>query len=169
LRSRATTRRYSVERGVATEFRLKAIEVRRKPRHSGTHTSHLDRCVIVLDPSLLSFIRGSIKSVWVLELLLLLRRNSPRGLTIEEAARELRGTEALVSRCLPQLEAAGLVAADETAYHFAPASPALQELCGMLEQSYRERPVAIVDAIITSQDVKLRDLAYAFRFKEKDE
>ncbi len=99
---------------------------------------------------------------------MLLRRASPRTLTIEEAARELRGTESLVAKCLPQLEAAGLIAAEDGQYHFAPASPALQELCGVLEMTYRERPVAVVDAIISNPDSSVQRLADAFRFKEKD-
>lgn len=123
----------------------------------------------VLSPDLLAFIRSSLRSVWALELLLLLRRQAPRALSVDAMARELRGTETLVSRFLPQLEAAGLIASEQGAYRFAPASPALQELCALLELEYRERPVAVVDAIVSTPNDHLRNFADAFRFKEKDE
>ncbi len=84
-------------------------------------------------------------------------------------ARELRGTETLVSKCAPQLEAAGLIASEQGFYRFAPASPALQELCALLEIEYRERPVAVVDAIVSTPNDRLTSFADAFRFKEKDE
>lgn len=123
----------------------------------------------VLSHELLGFIRSTLRSVWALELLLLLRRQAPRALGVEEIARELRGTETLVSKCLPQLEQAGLIASEAGAYRFAPASPALQELCGLLELEYRERPVAIVDAIVSGPNDRLKNFADAFRFKEKGE
>lgn len=88
---------------------------------------------------------------------------------VEETARELRATNSLVSKVLPQLESAGLLASEEGRYRFAPASPALQELCGLLELEYRERPVAIVDAIVSTPNDRLKNFADAFRFKEKDE
>ena len=89
-------------------------------------------------------------------------------MSVEQAARELRGTQSLVANCLPHLERAGLIAGESGAYRFSPASPALQELCALLEQAYRERPVAVIDAIISSRADKLQSLADAFRFMDKD-
>lgn len=123
----------------------------------------------MLDAQLIDFIRSSIRSVWTLELLILLRRHSPAAMRLEQAARELRGTEALVAKCVPQLEAAGLIALEGETIKFAPASPALQELSALLEMEYRQRPVAVVDAIVSGQNDRLRTLSDAFRFKEKGE
>ncbi len=123
----------------------------------------------MLSSQILDFIRSSIRSVWTLELLILLRRQSPAALTLEQAARELRGTETLVAKCVPQLEVAGLIVHEGEAIRFAPASPALQELCALLEKEYRERPVAVVDAIVSGHSNRLRMLSEAFRFREKDE
>ena len=64
---------------------------------------------------------------------------------------------------------AGLIASEQGAYTFAPASPALQELCALLELEYRERPVTVVDAIVSTPNDRLKNFADAFRFKEKDE
>lgn len=102
-------------------------------------------------------------------MLILLRRHSPAAMSLEQAARELRGTEMLVSKCVPQLEAGGLIVHEGDSIKFAPASPALQELSALLEMEYRERPVAVVDAIVRGQSDRLRTLSDAFRFKEKDE
>lgn len=123
----------------------------------------------MLDSQLLDFIRSSIRSVWTLELLILLRRHSPGALALDQAARELRGTEMLVAKCATQLEAAGLIVHEGETFKFAPASPALHELSALLEMEYRERPVAVVDAIVSARSDRLRTLSDAFRFKERDE
>jgi hypothetical protein len=124
---------------------------------------------LVISPDLLAFIRSTLRSVWALELLLLLRRQAPRALAVKELARELRATDSLVARCLPDLEAAGLIASEQDAYKFAPASPALQEHCALLELEYSQRPVAVVDAIVSLPNDRLKTFAEAFRFKEKGE
>ena len=89
-------------------------------------------------------------------------------MTLEQAARELRGTGSLVAKCVPQLETAGLLVSENGDIKFAPAAPALAELSALLEMEYRERPVAVVDAIVSGQSDRLRTLSDAFRFKEKD-
>jgi hypothetical protein len=123
-----------------------------------------------LDPDLLGFIRSSIRSVWALELLLLLRKNAPAALGLNELARELRATPTLVGKCLEVLEAAGLIACDlDRSYRYAPAAPMFDALSAALEQAYRERPVAVVDAILSAPDERLKSFSDAFRFKEKDE
>lgn len=123
----------------------------------------------MLDNDLLTFIRGSIRSVWALELLLFLRKQAPRAVGAEELVRELRATAGLVSTCVKQLEASGLVACEKGGCRYAPASPALEALSTALEQLYRERPVAVIDAIMSSPSDRLKNFADAFRFKEKDE
>ncbi|HVY84750.1 MAG TPA: hypothetical protein VG943_06435 [Caulobacterales bacterium] len=122
----------------------------------------------MLDSELQAFVAGLIRSVWALEVLLLLRRRSPAALTPDELTRELRATPTLVTTCLQQLETAGLVAGENGAWTFSPSSPRLAELAGMLEQAYLERPVAVVDAIMSKPDSRLKTFADAFRFKDKN-
>lgn len=125
---------------------------------------------MVLDSEILTFIKGSIRSTWALELLLLLRKNAPRAYAPAELVRELRGTAMLIDACLQQLLAVGLVAAEnEGAYRYNPATPALDQLCVDLENAYRERPVAVINAIVASPNERLRTFADAFRFNKKDE
>jgi hypothetical protein len=123
----------------------------------------------VLDADLLSFIRGSIRSTWALELLLLARKQQ-RLLQPQELVLELRATPLLIETCLQQLQAAGLIACEENGgCRYAPASPALDQICEQLAAAYAERPVAVVNAIVRSPSDRLRDFADAFRFTKKEE
>jgi DNA-binding IclR family transcriptional regulator len=122
----------------------------------------------MLDEELLDFLRASIRSTWALELLLLLRKQV-RGAAADELVRTLRGTPALVSTCLDQLSAAGLVAREETGvWRYAPVSDALAALVTKLDAAYAERPVAVVNAIVASPNDRLKNFSDAFRFPKKD-
>lgn len=123
----------------------------------------------MLESELLTFIRGAIRSVWALELLMLVRGRAPAVLTRDQLVAELRATPSLVDRQMAELEAAGLIACEPGGCRFAPASPKLDQLSAALAEAYRERPVAVIDAIVSSPSDKLKNFADAFRFKEKDE
>lgn len=120
----------------------------------------------MLDQDILSFIRGSIRSVWALELLLLLRARPERSWSAEELTQELRASTPLVEQNVAVLSAAGLIRPDvDGRYAYAPASPTLGALCDQLEKLYRERPVRVVNAIVSSPNDKLQSFADAFRLK----
>lgn len=125
---------------------------------------------MALGDDLLAFIRGAIRSTWTLELLLLLRKHAPRTLTPAELVLELRATPTLIASCLQQLTKAGLIVCEEDdACCYAPASPALGQLCDRLAATYAERPVAVISAIVDSPNDRLKTFADAFRFTKKDE
>lgn len=64
------------------------------------------------------------------------------------------------------LSAAGLIRPDaDGRYVYSPASPAIGALCDQLEKLYRERPVRVVNAIVSSPNDKLQSFADAFRLK----
>jgi hypothetical protein len=116
-------------------------------------------------PDLPVFIRQHFRSVWALEILLLLHRNRSRSWTIDEIVRELRATAPLVASNLEQLQRNGLcVAGSEGRVRFQPASPVLEQLCNQAADAYRERPVSIINLISAPED-RLQQLADAFRFK----
>ena len=118
-----------------------------------------------VNQDLLSFIREHIRSVWALELLLLMKRAPQRAFTPEELVTELRGSATLVHNSLESFERAGLVLPeDDGRVRYLPASPTLAQLCDELENAYRQRSVAIVNAIVSPPD-KLQALADAFRIK----
>lgn len=118
-----------------------------------------------VDQDLLGFIRENVRSVWALELLLLLRRSPERAWGVEELLGELRASTGIVGDNLARFERAGLVLrAQDGRYRFAPAAPALASLCDELDHAYRERSVAVINAIVTPPD-RLQALADAFRIK----
>lgn len=118
------------------------------------------------DSELLDFIRGSIRSVWALELLLLLRRQADRAWSTDDLAMELRANTPLVADVLKTFETAGLVRSPEPgSYTYAPASPALERYCRQLDDAYRERPVSVINAIVSAPNDKLQSFADAFRLK----
>jgi hypothetical protein len=118
---------------------------------------------MVADVDLLAFIRRSIPSVWALDVLLLVRRSPTRGWSTGELVGELRASDAVVLGVLAGFQRDGLVAKGEDGrFRFAPAADLLEELTVALAEAYAERPVAVINAIV-STDAKLQTLANAFR------
>jgi hypothetical protein len=123
----------------------------------------------LLSRRLRQFISGSLRSVWTVELLLLLRREPERVWSPDELVRELRGSGMLVAENLKLLCAGGVAQEVEPKrFSYCPASRLLRELCDELEQEYRQRPVTVVNAIIDSATSNVQGLADAFRFRETD-
>lgn len=117
------------------------------------------------EPELAAFVREHVRSVWALELLLLLRRDPGRRWTPPELVAELRASAGLVADNLERFERSGLAVRDEAgSFRYAPAAAVLDELCDRLETAYRERPVAIVNMIAAPRD-PLQSLADAFKLR----
>jgi len=118
---------------------------------------------MVADVDLVAFIRRSIPSVWALDVLLLMRRSPLRSWSTSELVGELRASDAAVGGALSGLHRDGLVATGEDGrFRFAPAAQLLEELTVALAEAYAERPVAVINTIV-STDAKLQTLADAFR------
>lgn len=122
---------------------------------------------MAIDSQLTGFIREHVRSVWALELLLLMRRDPERRWTEAELVGELRASTTLVAGILHQFRASGLVAPDEGGFRYMPASPVLEALCIRLEAAYRKRPVAVIN-LIAKPTHPLQSLADAFKFKGGD-
>lgn len=116
-----------------------------------------------MDEDLILFIRAAIPSVWALEALLALRRDPDAVWTPEGLARELRSNAALMLDVLRRLEQAGLVAEADGGRRFSPASPAMDAISARLAQAYRQRPVAVVNAIASGHGEALRSEAFRVR------
>jgi hypothetical protein len=120
----------------------------------------------VTDEEIFAFVRASVRSVWALELLLLLRRDPARAWHPDELVRELRGSAAIVHEELAALCSAGLCGHVDGRYQYQPASPARDSLAGALQETYAARPMAVVKAIMTAPNEKLRIFSDAFKLKE---
>ena len=120
------------------------------------------------NPEVFHFIREHVRSVWALELLLLLKADDERCWTVDELVAVLRASQTLVADNLAILGRAGLVLQDDKGcFHYRPAAEALAQLCDELEMAYRAKPVTVIRWISAPAE-RLRSLADAFKFKGGD-
>ena len=116
---------------------------------------------------MLSFVSATVKSVWALEMLLLLRRERGRAWQIDELVRELRASTVVARVALTGLTGAGLIASDEAErFCYRPASEQLDSFVEAAQALYLAKPLAVINAIATAPNEKLRNFAESFRLKE---
>jgi hypothetical protein len=101
------------------------------------------------------------------EALLLLHRVRPEARAVAEIAEAAQlATLAAARRCLEELAAGGLVAADgRDGYRFTPADPDVPTAVDALAQMYNEKPVTLVRAIY-SRPAPVQAFADAFRLRK---
>ena len=114
-----------------------------------------------------AFLRGSVRSIWALELLLFLRSHADRAWSVDRLTRELRASEPVVRGSLGLFAVAGLIHEEpDGSVRFAPSSPTLEKLVRDVANSYATHPVSISDEIY-APDSKIRNFADAFRLKKE--
>lgn len=124
---------------------------------------------MVLSDDALSLLRSSIRSVWALELLMLLRRDPDRVWSRDGLIRELRGSEVVVQEALDVFLNAGLVVADPGGgCQYRPAVAVLDQWVGEIEQAYAHRPSAVIREIFAAPGNKVQIFADSFRFRNTD-
>jgi hypothetical protein len=111
---------------------------------------------------LASFISSSFRSIWALELLLVLKREG-RPCSTDELVATMRASGAVVDRALDSLVAAGLADVDGPHVRYAPAGPDTAALVDGTEQLYRSRPDRVRRLIIASSHRGLAAFSDAFR------
>lgn len=112
------------------------------------------------------FIRSTFRSVWSLEVLLLLKRD-PRRWRTSEIVSTLRASDLVVAQSLEGLAAAGLVLADgpgEACYR--PVSEEAAALADAAETLYRQSPDAVRRMIVSTSAGGLAAFADAFRLRK---
>ena len=117
------------------------------------------------DQDLLQFIRSSFRSVWALEVLLLLKRE-PRGWTEPELVSTLRASELVVSKALDMLVAGGLASIDGEKASYMPVNKRVADYVERTERLYAARPDAVRRAIASSSWGGLSAFADAFRLRK---
>jgi hypothetical protein len=126
------------------------------------------RSRMTTEEAVLAFVRGSIRSAWALEMLLLLRRDPQRAWSAEALVAELRGSVDLLNQSAASLAAAGLVDIVETGqYVYRPRASQLAELVDALAELYAHKPVAVLSTIFSAPADRIRSFADAFLFKRK--
>ena len=119
------------------------------------------------EDEVLEFVQKSIKSLWALEMLLLLRRERQRAWAAGSLVRELRSSDSAVAEALAGLRNAGFVTASpDGTYRYEPASPQLEDVAARIERLYAERPLTMAKVIMSAPNEKLRIFSDAFRLKD---
>src|SRR5947208_1892177 len=119
------------------------------------------------EEEILRFVSANVKSIWALELLLMMRRQSARAWRTEDLVTELRASIVVVREALASLGGTGLVAADEDGlFCYRPASDQLDSFVESTQGLYSSKPLTIINAIASAPNEKLRIFADAFRLKE---
>lgn len=114
-----------------------------------------------------SFIRGSFRSVWSLELLALLRREPRRSWPHVELVSALRASDLVVRQSLDGLIAAGLVVAEEDgAVRYQPVSPGDDLLVAGAERLYAKSPDKVRRMIISATASGLAAFADSFKLRK---
>jgi hypothetical protein len=117
------------------------------------------------DDDLLRFIGSSFRSVWSLELLLLLKREQ-RVWPREELIQTLRASELVVSNAIDSLVAAGLASIEEGGAMYMPVTQEVAGSVERLEQLYAARPDAVRRAIVSASASGASAFADAFRLRK---
>lgn len=113
----------------------------------------------------LSLIKGSIRSVWALEVLLLLRTDG-RAMTPDELVRELHSSRGAVDDILVLFRQNGLVEQlPENTFRYRAATSDLELGAQALELAYSERPLAVIKAILDAPNDRLQTFSDAFKLK----
>lgn len=119
------------------------------------------------EETVLDFAAALFPSVWALELLLVLKRDPARVWQANELIQDLRSSQGVVSDALASLLAAGLIVEQEAGqYRYHAASADLDEMVNALQKIYAMKPAAVIRAIVSTPNRKLRLLSDAFKFKE---
>jgi DNA-binding transcriptional ArsR family regulator len=118
---------------------------------------------MTLSPNVTRFIQSSFRSVWSLELLLLLKRDR-KPWTENAIVEALRASQLVVSQALESLLAAGLVTVgDDSEVGYAPVSDDVAKLIDETEALYAKRPDAVRRLIVAASRPGLTAFADAFK------
>jgi hypothetical protein len=123
------------------------------------------RLVTSPDDDLLTFIISSFRSVWALELLLVLK-SEPRVWARAELVATMRASELVVSKALDSLVAAGLASLEGEGAQYMPVSDEVAECVERAEKLYAARPNAVRRAIVSASSGDITAFADAFRLRK---
>jgi biotin operon repressor len=121
--------------------------------------------VTSLSDELFSFIGSSFRSVWALELLLLLKRE-PRPWSRDELITTLRASELVVNKAIDELVAAGLISVEGDGARYMPVSEDIAKNVKQVEKVYSARPDAVRRAIVSASASGATAFADAFRLRK---
>ena len=113
---------------------------------------------------LLRFIGSSFRSVWALELLLILKRE-PRLWSREDLVSTMRASELVVSKAIEGLVSAGLASIEGEGTVYMPINDEVAAYVDQLEKLYAVRPDSVRRIIVTSSATGATAFADAFKLR----
>jgi hypothetical protein len=114
---------------------------------------------------LLRFVASSFRSVWALELLLILKREH-RAWSSEELVSTMRASELVVSKAVDGLVAAGLASLDGHGVIYMPINDEVASCVDQIESLYAVRPDAVRRAIVSATSSGASAFADAFKLRK---
>ena len=115
---------------------------------------------------ILRFIASSFRSVWALELLLVLK-SERRPWSHEDLDATMRASALVVTKALDALEAAGLVTIDGGRAQYAPVNEEVAARVEQAEALYAKRPDSVRRAIVSAASADAAAFADAFRLRKE--
>lgn len=126
-----------------------------------------DVLAAISDQDLANFIRSTFRSVWSIELLVLLQNPPIRAWTPAELVESLRASQLVIAQGTDGLLAAGLVTIDaEALVRYQPASSELDDLAHKATALYARSPNAVRRLIVSNAASGLTAFADAFRIRK---
>lgn len=117
--------------------------------------------------ALATFIRSAFRSVWALELLLLIASEESRIWSQAELVTALRASDLIVARATEELAAAGLILIEEDLrIRYAPLLDSLREMTAQTASLYARSPDKVRRIIVTSASDGLTAFSDAFRIRK---
>jgi len=114
------------------------------------------------------FIRSHFRSVWSLELLLLLKREPVRTWTNAEIVDALRASQIVVSMSVELLLAGGMIVLEsDDQVRFGPVDPDHARLIDEVETLYAKKPDAVRRLIVSSTNSGMAAFADAFKLRRE--
>ena len=114
-----------------------------------------------------TFLRATIKSVWALDLLVLMKSAPDHAWTVASLNDRLRASTSLVEEILGSFIRQGLVAQEpDGTYRYAPADARTEAQASELARLYAERPLGVIKEIMSAPNEKLHSFVDAFRLKK---
>lgn len=117
------------------------------------------------EDEILAFIGSSFRSVWALELILLLK-SERRTWSRSEMVKTLRASELVVNGALDGLVAGGLASADENGAAYAPVSKDVERCMESVARLYAARPNAVRRTIVAAASRSATAFADAFKLRK---
>ena len=115
----------------------------------------------------LAFARDSLRSIWSLELLAVLKARPEKQWAFEELERELRATPQIVRKAAHTLASLGIATGGNAGFcQYAPYDPRTDATVSELLQLYILKPTSVMKAIYASPADRIQTFAEAFKIKD---